>query len=600
MLASELHERVTNCAIGAYRGPRSFGHPMSPSGAIGPPSEGAGPLRVGAISREGTAVTISTNAAINDAADGATYVDHQMLVDWLSSPGTYGRGADPVETIETHISQVFLAGPFVYKLKKPVRFEFLDFSTPALRRLACQAEYRLNRRLAPDTYLGVLPITIEGDGHFALDGDGPVVDWVVKMRRLDTTRTLDRRIREGRLRPEHVARLARRLTSFYLQASPMLVRAEDYQSEVEHNVRANFEELIRPVHRLPPALVHRVASSQWRFLVLAPELLRDRVCDGRVIDGHGDLRPEHVVLDDDVVIFDCVEFNDELRRVDVADELAFLAMECDFLAADAVGDEIRQSYSSTAADRLPASLWAFYKSYRATVRAKVAALRSEQVEGAARDQAGRAAEEYLALADRYRGALGPPLLLVVRGRSGTGKTTLAEAMATRLAAERLSTDAIRIERFGPPAGTEPYGGGRYDDDSRRAVYEEMFRRAGRALADGLSVVLDGTFLAASAREEAVMIARRHGAVPLVVTCTCPAEVVRERIARRIRRGNSHSEAATETYEAQAAYDEPDRRDLPVLEVDSTESLAAQVASVVARLRNIASPALEQAAGGRAQ
>ena len=336
----------------------------------------------------------------------------------------------------------------VYKLKKPVRYDFLDFSTVAAREHACREELRLNRRLAPDAYLDVLPITRTKDGRHRIGGTGTPVDWLVHMRRLPTAMTLDELWRRGELQPAHVDRLAETLVSFYRRLSPLSLTPAQYRERCMAHVRSNLRELLAARHHLQRGVVERIHSFQLKLLVLKPAVLEERAAQGRIFDGHGDLRPEHICLADRVTIFDCIEFSPDFRSIDAADELAFLAAECDFLGAEWVGTQLFKTYQQQSGDRPAAVLLDFYKSYRACVRAKVAALRADQVHGQEQIIFATEARKHLAFAERYASPWLRPLVVVVGGVAGTGKTTLARALANAFGAEHLRTDVVRQEIFG--------------------------------------------------------------------------------------------------------------------------------------------------------
>lgn len=518
------------------------------------------------------------------------------LLSFLRGRRAFPDSTTAAEVRETHISWVFLTRQFAYKLKKPVRFEFLDFSTLEARRRACQAELQLNRRLAPDVYLDLVPLVINRQQRWQVGGQGTVVDWLVKMRRLPDEGSLDRLLEAGRLSADDVRQLSTTLTRFYERLPPVTVHTEQYLRALEHHVQANREELASGRHALDVAMVQRVHDNQRRFLTLGREILVGRLQDGRIVDGHGDLRPEHIYFGaSGPRIIDCLEFSAELRTLDVADELAFLAMECDRLGRGWVGDQIRTGYGEASGDRFRPALWGFFKSYRACVRAKVAALRflqSVSTPGrtpppnpATADITPRSnAAEYLSLADRYSPSFASPLVLVVRGLSGTGKSTLAAALSAALGARWLQTDAVRREQFGPTRGPLPYGVGLYAPAGRHQVYEELLRLAAGALSRGESVVLDGTFLASRWREAAIALARQHFAVPLLVRCHCPAEVAAERI--RDRQDAGLSDAYPAMLQAQQTEDEPDQADWPTVTVDSGEGLAHTTQLVYERLRSI--------------
>ncbi|WP_018863435.1 hypothetical protein [Thioalkalivibrio sp. ARh3] len=309
-----------------------------------------------------------------------------------------------VEVIETHMSWVFLTGRHVYKLKKPVRYAFLDFSTLAARGRDCTAEVRLNRRLAPDTYLGAIPLNRDAAGRLNLDGDGDTVDWLVQMRRLPAERMLDQVIREGRLQEVDLERLGARLAAFYAGCEPVALTAEGYRHRLLETVRGTLEALLESVPEQDRARIERILQAQTALLKEAPALFDARVAQGRIVEGHGDLRPEHVCLTPEPVVFDCLEFNRELRTLDAADELAFLAMECERLGAPEVGRVLFRVYGEHSGDWPEARLLAFYKCGQACVRAKLALWHIFELPRREWEPWRAKAAEYLALADGYIGS----------------------------------------------------------------------------------------------------------------------------------------------------------------------------------------------------
>lgn len=289
-------------------------------------------------------------------------------------------------------------------------------------------------------------------------------------------------------------------------------------------------------------------------------------------------------------MIDCIEFSREFRTLDIVDELSFLAMECEQLGAPAVGQQLLSAYVAETGDRPPASLLSFYKCYRACVRAKVLAIRSQQLAGKEQAEKRAQAWEYLRGAERHAAALGPPALIVVRGLSGSGKSTLARLVAEPLGAEHLATDALRQRLFARLPQPAAYGAGDYRPERRAQVYEEMFRQADRLLAEGASVVLDGTFLKSSQREQAVAVARRRGAPILLVRCRCPADVIQARIAQRLAAGEDDSQARPEFHQQQAAAEEhQEPAGAPCCEVDTTADPTTTRDQVLARLRQLYAP-----------
>lgn len=339
-------------------------------------------------------------ALMSAGADGIEPSLAQKLA-YLREPSAYSGESRPPQAIETHMSWVFLTDTLVYKLKKPVRFDFLDFSTLEARRQNCENELRLNRRLAPDIYIGVVPLTRLADGQLQLGGDGPVVDWLVKMHRLPAERMLDAAIRDGTVHPDDVRRLGDVLSRFYQQAEKIAVSPEDYCRRIEQAVHDNETHLCRDVYALDHAAIARLTRFQLEFITRQGAQLAQRVHDGRIVEAHGDLRPEHICLLPTPVVIDSLEFKREFRTQDVADELAYLALECERLGDAAIGEQLLQHYRHATGDTPDPALIAFYKIFRACLRAKIAlwhivdpALNNPQ-------HWRQRAHDYLALALRY-------------------------------------------------------------------------------------------------------------------------------------------------------------------------------------------------------
>ncbi len=435
--------------------------------------------------------------------------ESEELLRWLKSPSAYPHRPQQVECVQTHISWVFLAGDLVFKLKKQVHFDFLDFTTLAQREQACRDEVRLNSRLAPGIYLGVKAIVRNADGSFKWCEDeraiDPIVDWAVCMRRLPLDRTLDSLLAAEALLPEHIDQLAEHLLDFYAKQKPLPVTVAEYHQRFYDHIGANTEALLASQHHLPLAMVRRVQGWQMQVLELMPTLLEARVTAGKIYDGHGDLRPEHICFADPLAIFDCIEFNSDFRQVDVLDELAFLAAECDYLGAGWVGRQLLQRFQDRTGDHPPAMLVDFYKAYRATVRAKVAALRADQLQGDAKLAAARESLAHLECADRSTATRLQPMVLIVGGLSGSGKTTLARELAQRFVAELIRSDVVRQELFqAEHAMADPTN--RYSAAARERVYTAMLGQAKQHHGEEVSVVLDATFASHAILRQAASIA----------------------------------------------------------------------------------------------
>ena len=308
------------------------------------------------------------------AANPGAEVALPAKVAFLKQPHNYPHPVTEVTLVETHRSWVFLTDQHAYKLKKPGRYAFLDVSTVSARKFYCEEEVRLNRRLAGDVYIATVPLAVDCAGKLELGGTGSPVDWLVKMRRLPAQRMLDVAIERKQIPDEQIRAVAQKLAKFYRASAPVEIAPIDYRRGFERDIRASLGELSRPVFGLPRDLVEAPCAAQLKLLSQAPALFDQRVREGRIVEAHGDLRPEHVcLLDPEPVIIDCLEFSRELRTLDAAADLAFLAQECERLGAPRVGQIVFGIYTEVTGDRPPAILICFYKSLWACLRAKLCA-----------------------------------------------------------------------------------------------------------------------------------------------------------------------------------------------------------------------------------
>jgi aminoglycoside phosphotransferase family enzyme len=297
------------------------------------------------------------------------------LVSFLRQPQVYPDAPRAVSVIETHMSWVFLTDTHVYKLKKAIRHDEIDFSTPERRRHNCEEEVRLNTRLAPGVYLGVVPLTRGIDERLAVGGPGEPVDWLVHMRRLPDGRNLEAVIASGRVHADEarIRTAARALARFFAAAAPEPMTGATYRARLEAGTRADQGHLSEARYGLSRARVDALVHAQLEVLNRCSHVFDRRAAEGRVIEGHGDLRPEHIWLDPGPAVIDCVEFDRDLRLMDPADELAFLALECERLGAPEIGAWFVDGYTETTGDAPPAMLLEFYRTYRSLRRATIAA-----------------------------------------------------------------------------------------------------------------------------------------------------------------------------------------------------------------------------------
>jgi aminoglycoside phosphotransferase family enzyme len=327
----------------------------------------------------------------------------------LAEPSIYAPPPTRVEVVETHMSYVFLAGERVYKLKKPVRFAFLDFSTLAAREADCREELRLDRRLAPGVYLDVVPLTLAPSGELSLRGDGAVVDWLVEMRRLPAALMLDRLIADGTLDASRIDALAQTLANFYARAERTTMTPTDYVARFfrEHEeTRRLVTRGCEPSGLRDAARVEALLDRLHALLVSFTPALEARVRAGRVVDGHGDLRPEHICFSEPIAIFDCLEFNWQLRQVDPFDELAFLDIECALLGAPGLGPRLMAAMAARLGDTPPPGLVALYGACRAALRARLALAHLADAHPRQKEKWEPLAARYLQIAAERMAAIG--------------------------------------------------------------------------------------------------------------------------------------------------------------------------------------------------
>ena len=432
---------------------------------------------------------------------------------------------------ETHSAVVYFAGNRACKLKKPVRLGFLDFSTVLARAQACARETELNRRFAPDVYLGVAEVRDEA---------GEACDHLVVMRRMPANRRLAALIQAGEAVEGPVRQVARILAAQHASAERGGAISEQGSRDVtRHRWQDNLEQLgAAPGSLLDKAELNEIARLAEQFLAGRQRLFDTRCDAGRIVDGHGDLLADDIFcLDDGPRVLDCLDFDDRLRWVDGLDDAAFLAMDLEQLGAVHLAGRFMRWYSEYSGDRAPAALVHHFVAYRALVRAKVGCIRAGQGSAAAPAEA----RHLTAAATRHLRA-GAVTLVLVGGLPGTGKTGIAGKLAEQLGFPVLSSDRIRKELAGMPP-EEPvaaeFGDGIYARSWTERTYSELLSRAARLLAMGESVLIDATWASAEHRRAAAELAARTSTELVQLQCTAPAQLAASRI---LARGSGASDA----------------------------------------------------------
>lgn len=480
----------------------------------------------------------------------------------MLNPAVYGDGVEQTEKLETHISHVFFAGPFVYKIKKAVNLGFLDFRTLDARRFYCQEELRLNRRLAPALYLDVIAITGSPE-HPVLGGDGPAIEYAVKMRRFSQDDLLSRVLARNGLTPQRLDRLAEQVADFHAAINAATASdAFGTPEAIQRPALENFSQ-IRAASSNASKLTTLESLEQWTAQQC--EALRvvfdDRKRTGFVRECHGDLHLGNIALfKDKIAIFDCLEFSENLRWIDVINEVAFLVMDLHDRKRPDLAWRFLNRYLEITGDYDGLRVLRFYIVYRAMVRAKVHWLRAQQPNVSAEDKTRLLAQYdgYVALArDQTGNAKGA--LFITHGLSGSGKTTHTQSLLETLGAVRIRSDIERKRLRGLPAlahTDSDVGEGLYAADSTALTYQRLYALTRDIIAAGYPVIVDATFLKRAQRDAFRQLAESSGTPFGILDFVADDTTLRERILERQHRQHDASEANIAVLEHQLITQEP--------------------------------------------
>ncbi len=489
-------------------------------------------------------------------------MDLDRLVQHLSDPAFYPEPTSSVEVVQTHISYLFLTDAHAYKVKKPVDFGFLDYTTLAKRRQMCEREVALNSRLCPDVYLGVVELN-EHRGRLAVGGPGETVEVAVKMKRLPRERMLRNVLARGEGTDALFERIAATLADFHRRApAPPAAGPMAGIERPRFNCDENFAQTEKYVGALVPRRAFDfIKNSTDLVFNRKAGLFARRVAERRIVDGHGDLHLDSICATDPVRIFDCIEFNERFRIQDAAEEVGFLAMDLEFHGYLPFARTFVDAYVAASGDAELGELLAFYKTYRAYVRAKINSFASDDphIPVEARDAARATATHYYELAANYAAVANPRRLIVMCGLTGSGKSTLARRIAELYSLELIRSDVVRKEMVGIAPDERrwlPFDQGEYAPEMTDRTYGEMLERARALLEVGHSVVLDGCYTKRLQRDGAVDLARRLGVKFLLLECRTSEDVIRERLERRAQKAGTVSDGRWEIYHRQLAEFEP--------------------------------------------
>ena len=503
----------------------------------------------------------------------------------LLKPESYPNRPDSIKLLQTHLSWVFLAGDLVFKIKKPVDFGFLDFTTLEKRKFFCQEEIRLNKRLCPEIYLDVVPITKDGQA-FHVNGDGQPVEWAVKMKRMPDDGLMSALINRDEVTKRDIEEICHILAPFYEKAKAK----EDklYLGSIDV-VRENCEENFIQTESFINKALSKDTFEQIRtytrdFLSRNQALFEKRQRQGWIVEGHGDLYSANICFDREknkIYIFDCIEFNERFRYGDVAVDVAFLAMDLDFLGLCDLSAYFIEKFRTEMKDEDLCLLLDFYKCYRAYVRGKIGCFTwaSPEVDKETRETSLKMAKRYFQLALRYAGGIkSTPTLYVFLGLSGTGKSTIARAFAEKKKISWFNSDIVRKELVtGIPAHEkrlEPFGQGIYSPTFTKKTYRALSRLAGQELIIGKDAIVDATYLDKEKREQIAGLAKACGAKLVFIHCTCPDDIAIKRMSKRLESSDTVSDGRKEIFEKQQTIFRPPQSSEAdqIVQLDTSDSV----------------------------
>lgn len=494
-----------------------------------------------------------------------------MLIQSLKNPNLYDHPTEKFELIETHISWVLLTGPTAYKIKKAVDLGFLDFTTLEARYFYCNEELRLNKRLAPELYLDVISITGSPDAP-QINGSGPVIEYAVKMKQFPQEARLDRVLERGELKTHHIDELAHLLANFHETCGAVGKETPFGRPEkIYQPVQECFEQMDRIIDdKKDLACLHQIKSWAESEYARLQSIMKDRRECGFIRECHGDVHLANMTLyEGRIVLFDCIEFNENLRWIDVMSEVAFAVMDLEDRHVPNFANRLLNLYLEQTGDYGGLRLLRFFQVYRALVRAKVACIRLHQ-EGLSqqeKDSVSKQYREYFKLAKQYTEPH-PPRLIITHGVSGTGKTTLTQTLLETLGAVRLRTDIERKRHF----GIKPHQKSSielkeqlYNDQTTQTIYKKLASLAEVGLRSGYTMIVDGTFLRREQRQLFRQLSQRLKVPFSILTCQAQESTLRQRIVTRAAHDKDASEADLAVLDkqlsSQEALDESELSDL---------------------------------------
>ncbi len=505
----------------------------------------------------------------------------ETIIQHLQSAECFPHATGKFEVFETHISYVVLTGEYVYKFKKPVNLGFLDFTTLEKRKHYCEEELRLNRRLAPEMYLAV--VSVHGDPeHPVVEGEGPLLEYAVKMQQFDTTDRMDLVTARGELTASHIDQLAGHVADFHVRIP---VAGEDTHfgtlEVIRSRIMQNFEQVLQHTDDAEINSLCRTVRA-WSVAALAKreDLIAQRKQQGSVRECHGDMHMANIILPEGKpVIYDCIEFSEDLRWIDTISEVAFLYMDLDFHQQHKLALRFLNEYLSRNGDYSGLGMWCIYLVYRAMVRAKVNSIGVKQQATNPKKAAEylTTTRKYLALAQNYIESFASPVLIILHGLSGSGKTWLAQQLRETYGAIQIRSDVERKRLLGFSAETRTrsaIGKGAYSSDMTNQTYQCLLDLASLIVQAGPSVIVDATFLKKSHRKQFKALAKSLKVPFIILDVQASESTLRSRIRKRTKQDKDASEATLAVLERQLESDEPitDSETATTIKVDTEKEV----------------------------
>jgi len=506
-------------------------------------------------------------------------MDNTILYKNLKNSYMYGPNIKSVKILQTHISFVVLTGKFAYKIKKPVNFGFLDFSTLEKRKFYCDEELKLNKRLCPEIYIEVVPI-FEKNKSLNFIGAGKIVDYALKMKEFPQKNIMTNLIKQNKLNDKVFENIAEILVNFYKKdKSSEEIKQFGNLKAIKKNADENFEQTKSVIGLTIDKNIYDFIKNETNiFLEKNKDIFEKRIKNNFIHDCHGDLHSGNIVINNDkICIFDCIEFNKRFRYSDVASDIGFLAMDLDYLGYPYYSSYLIEQYIEKSKDKEIFDVLNFYKCYRAYVRGKVAGFRLDNpsINKREKKEIINTAKKYFDLASYYASLFSfklkqkRPILFITSGLTGTGKTTTARKISIDYSADLISTDAVRKELEGInkyERHHDEYNTGLYSPEKMAYTYEKILEKAKKLLINQKNVVLDATFKTEENREKAKKIAKKTNASFLILNCVCPEEIIKKYLKERVKK-KSISDGRWEIYVKQKKSFEPFKSDKNKIEID---------------------------------